>query len=110
MSDTQSYKKCEALVDELPTLPVSPFDSSKQLAVHTCFKPCRKPADCLIGFDDDNRPLCTPETRNAGLYCVHPETLCEQYIEKGQICYDGDKRVCINWLYIFYAILITNCL
>lgn len=94
----------------MPHLPVSPFDSSLQLAVHTCFEPCRKPADCLIGFDVDHRPICTPENRNSGLYCVHPETTCEQYQEEGQICYDDNNRICINWLYILYAILITNCL
>lgn len=78
--------------------------------MHTCFEPCRKPADCLIGFDTDNRPQCTPETRDSGLYCVHPSSVCEQFIEEGQTCYDAGNRVCINWLYVFYAIVITNVL
>jgi len=82
-SKTPSYDYCEEFLDELPLLPTSPYDPELQLAVHTCFEPCRKPADCLIGFDDDNRPICTPENRKQGLYCVHPDSICEQYIELG---------------------------
>lgn len=110
VASTTSYQQCESYISELPHLPVSPFDLDKQLAVHTCFLPCKKPADCLIGFDDDNRPKCSLSgmNRNSGLYCVHPSTQCEQYVEEGQICYSD--RVCINWLYILYAILITDAL
>lgn len=89
---------------------MSAVGDPRQLAVHTCFKPCRRPADCLIGFDTDHRQKCNAQNRDNGLYCVHPDTVCEQYIEEGQQCYDQFNRVCINWLDIFYAILITNAL
>jgi hypothetical protein len=64
----------------------------------------------LTGFGQDNRPHCTPSTSQSGLYCVDPAETCENYKEVGQVCYDSLNNVCVNWLYVLYALIITNVL
>lgn len=81
-SESESFQNCLGFADDIVSLPTKPNDPSVQLKVHTCFEPCRKPADCLTGFDEDHRPKCSPETRDSGLYCVHPDETCEHYVEK----------------------------
>ena len=78
-------------------------------STHTCFKYCRSPADCLLGFDDDNREQCTKKTKDQGIYClISGETACENYVMAGEICLDHMKTICLNWSFIVLAIFLGN--
>lgn len=40
----------------------------------------------------------------------HPENDCEVYSKKSQTCFDANKRICIDWLLVLWAIMISNTL
>lgn len=85
-------------------------DPSRQWETHTCFNSCKRPADCMLGFDDDLRTECTKATRDQGLICVMPSTPCENYIMSTEFCFDSAKSVCIDFRFIFLALFIGNVL
>lgn len=75
---------------------------------HTCFKPCRGPAECLLGYEDDDRAECTKDNRNSGILCVQQEAKCESYVTADDECFDNDLTMCLNWNSIFLAIFLAN--
>ena len=102
------YKKCESLISRNEHIPYSVKDPERQWKTHTCFKACHSPADCLLGFEDDMRQECTKENRETGIYCLLPESPCENYVTENEECPGGDKTMCINWGIVFLAIFIAN--
>lgn len=76
--------------------------------VHTCFNPCRAPGDCLKGFDDDTRDECNRTNRANGIYCLLPETPCENYVTLEDECPNGDFSMCVNWSHVFLTIFLAN--
>lgn len=77
---------------------------------HTCFKSCKSTADCLLGYEDDDRPECTKATKDDGLFCAFPSTPCENYVKLEDECPGGDYTMCINWSTVFLAIFLSNIL
>lgn len=111
MENSEHYEKCKSYIYDNPFYEMSGGDPTRQIAVHTCFEPCQKTGDCLLGFDFDEREPCTNELKNSGILCVDPSyTPCEIYVEEDQICFDDDNLVCIDWKKILYAVFITNIL
>lgn len=88
-------------------------EAGRQLAVHSCFYNCKRPRDCLTGFDEDQRLECDTDdlSLNQDLLCVNPDlTPCEKYITPASICLDSENTVCVDWQSILWAVIITNCL
>lgn len=77
---------------------------------HTCFRACRKPADCLLGFENDGRSECTKLTQNNGILCLLPEAPCENFVTASEICLDDEKSTCLDWSVIILSIFIGNML
>ena len=69
-------------------------------------------ADCLVGFDIDTRPPCDASLNlNSGAWCVMPDnSTCETLLESGQKCFDKDRKICLNFYFMIYSIIIMNVL
>ena len=91
-------------------MPYSAKEPERQWRTHACFPPCRSPGDCMLGFEDDNRPQCTKQNKNDGLFCVIPEDTCEVYVNGDDVCYGSNNSICLNWKNIILAIFISNVL
>lgn len=89
-------------------MPFSDKEPDRQWRTHACFPPCRSPGDCMLGFDDDDRPQCTKLNRQDGIYCVMPQDSCEVYVNANDVCFGADYGICINWSNIILAIFIAN--
>jgi hypothetical protein len=61
-----------------------------------------------MGFKDDGRPQCTDDIRDSGIYCLFPETPCEDYVLLDDICLYNDYTMCINWSTIILTIFLSN--
>ena len=102
------YAKCASLISKNEGIPYSVKEPERQWSTHTCFKACHSPADCLLGFEDDQRQECDKNNRDKGIYCLLPETPCEKYVTAEEECPGGDSTMCINWGLVFLAIFIAN--
>ena len=91
-------------------MPFSEKEPGRMWRTHTCFKPCKGPAECLLGYEDDSRDECNKTNRHASLLCVVPESPCESYVTADDECVAGNLSICINWPSIFLAIFIANML
>jgi hypothetical protein len=89
-------------------VPYSLKETERQWKVHTCFNPCKGPGDCLQGFDDDTRQECTKDNKKSGVYCLLPETPCEDFVTLEDECPNGDYSMCVNWNHIFLVIFLAN--
>ena len=103
------YEECASFIDDNPDIPWTVQGEMRQLKMHSCFKACKANADCLLGFDMDQRDDCRSGNEiNEMLLCVSPETECEVYVEKNDICLNSQFTFCLNWHNIWLAILILN--
>ena len=108
-------KRCKnkiLLPIQLPNYLVSEIEETVQLNTHTCFPGCKTTADCLVGYDIDTRPPCGGNlTLNSGAWCVMPSnSTCETLLESGQKCFDKEGKICLNYLFMIYSIIIMNVL
>jgi hypothetical protein len=109
------YDECKEFVNDNEFIPYAPHFSAeegpRQLRIHSCFPKCKTNADCLTGFDFDDREHCTgdPE-QDEGLICVPPTTSCETYVAKNEICFNEANTVCLNWNNVWWGILILDLL
>ena len=105
------FEHCKGLVQENAITPVAYDSNGRVWRTQVCFNGCRRAVDCLIGFSGDTRPECTPETRNfSSLVCLKPETECENYVKRREMCLNDAKTMCVDWAIVFLAILVTDAL
>ena len=90
--------------------PFSEKEPNRMWRTHTCFDPCSSPADCLLGYDSDNRDECTSQNRNSGIFCVMPNDECENFVKESDECPGGDFTTCFNWSNIIISIIVGNVL
>lgn len=79
-TESKTFTDCQALIADNPRTPYSQKDPGRMWRTHTCFKSCRGPAECLLGYEDDGRPECTKDNRGEGIYCVLPDSACENFV------------------------------
>ena len=104
------YDECAEFIDGNPEIPFAiKGDTDRQLRIHSCFHYCQTNADCLVGFDLDDRELCAADDPlQDSLLCVTPDTSCEVYVMEHEICLNEDKTLCLSWKNIWLAILLFN--
>jgi hypothetical protein len=98
------------MIEENALTPFSEKEPDRMWRTHTCFKPCRGPAECLLGYEDDSRPECTKENRDDGILCVMPQSECENYVKVDDECPGGNYTMCLNWSVIILSIFLSNML
>jgi hypothetical protein len=110
----KKYEMCSKLIPMNPLYEFSDITPGKQWRVHTCFESCqiRDKVDPSITLD--TRPFCDElgydySKGEREIICVDPLLNdCEVFQHKSKICFDEEKMVCIGWLTILLAIIISN--